>query len=122
MFTLELYDRKGVKLNIGDLVKVSDGHHFSFFAEVTFLEHENAIAPFHTFTFHSFEKIDKLPDNVEKSTIEERYNVWYSVSDKKEIDEQAANFARYLHDWRQCERLIDDGCFRIKLQKQLELF
>ena len=122
MFTLELYDRKGTKLNIGDLVKISDGRHFGFYAQVTFLEKENAIAPFHTFTFHSFEKIDKLPDNVKKSPHEERYNVWYTVSDNKEIDAQAADFAHYLREWRHCERFIDDGYFRIKLQTQLELF
>ena len=53
MFKLELYDRKGNILSIGDIVKISDGKGFHFFSEVKFLEDEKCIAPFHTFSFHS---------------------------------------------------------------------
>ena len=77
MFTLELYDRKGNKLNIGDIVKISDGKNFTFYSEVKYLEKEKAIAPFHTFCFHSFEKVETVPDHAKPGT-EERYKIWYT--------------------------------------------
>lgn len=46
MFILELYDRLGNKLNLGDIVKVSDGRgSFQFFAEVKYLEEEKCLTP-----------------------------------------------------------------------------
>ena len=117
MFILELYDRIGNKLNLGDIVKVSNGKEFSFYAEVKYLESEKIITPFHTFSFHSFEKVEKVPEHAKKST-EERYNIWYTNA--PEIDEkEAANYAeKYLIDWRQCEHLLESRCYRIQLQKQ----
>lgn len=113
MFKLELYDRIGNKLKIGDIVKVSNRDQFNFYAEVKYLEKEHCITPFHTFSFHSFEKVDKVPENAIKST-EERYGIWYTnapESDQKEATERAE---RYLLDWRQCEHLLGNGCFRIE--------
>lgn len=122
MFKLELYDRKGNKLNIGDIVRISDGKGFHFFSRITFLENEKCIAPFHTFSFHSFEKVDKLPENAIKSA-EERYDIWYLPSEIP--DEEPYIGEKYLIDWRQCEHLLNQRCFRIELVKeneQLKLF
>jgi len=115
MFKLELYDRKGNKLNLGDIVKVSNGKEFSFYAEVKYLENEKVIAPFHTFSFYSFEKVDKIPEHAKKSTTEERYNVWYTHS--PELDEkEAVEYAnKYLISWRECEYLLEKRCFRVEL-------
>lgn len=112
MFKLQLFDRLGNALNIGDTVKVSNGHNFSFYAEVKFLEKEQCITPFHTFSFHSFEKVDKVPEHAIKST-EERYNVWYTHSPEADPKESAAIAEKYLIDWRQCEHLLQSRCFRI---------
>lgn len=88
MFVLKLYDRKGVELKIGDIVKVSNGKLCTFFCEVKYLEDQECITPFHTFSFHSFEKIKEVPANATKST-EERYNVWYLYDDEAEPDKGA---------------------------------
>lgn len=116
MFILKLYDRKGKELKLGDIVKISDGKSFNFFCEVKYLEKEKVIAPFHTFSFHSFEKIDKVPANAVKST-EERYNIWYVYQDDAETDPEAEKFEKYLMDWRSCEHMLDRRCFRIELIK-----
>jgi hypothetical protein len=114
MFILELCDRKGNALNIGDVVKISNGSRIQFYAEVKYLEDRKAITPFHTFSFHSFEKIDTLPDTVVKSS-EERYNIWYD-KDPLNDDEQVVKEAeKYLMDWRQCEHLLEHKCYRIQL-------
>lgn len=115
MFILRLYDRKGVELHLGDTVKVSDGKGFDFFAEVKYLKDEGAITPFHTFCFHSVEKIDKLPKNAKKST-ETRYNIWY-LSGDPENDSNAKDFEGYLSDWQDCERQIDSQMWRIEKQE-----
>jgi hypothetical protein len=112
MFTLELLDRNGVSLKEGDIVKVSNGKEFHFFAEVKYLEKENAIAPFHTFSFHSFEKIDKLPDNAIKST-ETRYGIWYVTDPENDCAEAAESAKDYLISWRECEHALDKRCFKI---------
>jgi len=110
MFTLTLYDRKGKPLKEGDIVRVHGGTNVQFYAEVKYLEKEQAIAPFHTFSFHSFEKVDKLPDNAVQST-EERYKIWYTHNPKTKLKENPTS--KYLLDWRQCEHLLKDKCFRI---------
>ena len=120
MFTLKLYDRLGTELKIGDIVKISDGRHFSFYSEIKYLESEECIAPFHTFSFHSFEKVDSLPENAIISTIETRYNCWYV--NNPTIDDNAANFNHYLTEWRQCERLLEQQTYRIKSNTQPTLF
>jgi hypothetical protein len=114
MFILKLYDRKGRELNTGDIVKISNGKYFTFWAEVKYLQKEKVITPFHTFSFHSFEKVDKVPENATKST-EDRYNIWYVYQDEAEEDKEANKFEQYLMDWRICEHLLDDKCFRIAL-------
>lgn len=109
MFILELYDSFGNKLKMGDVVKVSNGRNFCFYAEVKYLEKEKVITPFHTFSFHSFEKIDTLPENLKKAT-EERYNIWFQDN----TEEQRISAEGYLSDWRQCEHLLEKGCYRIE--------
>ena len=111
-FGLSLYDRKGKKLNMGDIVKVSLRGEFNFYSEVKYLADENKIAPFHTFSFHSFEKVISIPENAVKST-EERYNIWYTTNG--ETDEAKDLFEKYLMDWRACEHELEAGCFRIEL-------
>jgi hypothetical protein len=112
MFILELYDRKGTKLNLGDIVKISDGRHFQFYCEVKYLEKECCITPFHTFSFISVEKVNKLPDDVVLSS-EERYRIWYHP--EKEEDDEV--FENYLMSWRECEHELQHKCWRIKLIK-----
>ena len=123
MFTLELYDRKGVKLNLGDIVKVSNRYAFGFYAEVKYLEDEEIITPFHTFTFHSFEKVNEIPKEAIRAD-EERYKVWYVPDPNKEADKEAELFKKYLCEWRDCENLLEKRIFRIKIEnkKQLQLF
>lgn len=111
-FTLSLYDRKGQKLNMGDIVKVSIRGQFEFYSEVKYLEDEQAIAPFHTFSFHSFEKVDKVPKNAKEST-EQRYRIWYLEDPEKDKNEE--QFGQYLMSWCTCEHELKDRCFRIEL-------
>jgi len=123
MFKLELYDRIGNKLSLGDIVKVSNGKWFNFYAEVKYLEKEKCITPFHTFSFHSFEKVDKVPEHAVKST-EESYDIWYTHTPEMDEKEAVEHAERYLADWKECEHLLEQRCFRIEMieQKQLTLF
>ncbi len=123
MFILELYDRIGNKLKIGDIVKVSNGQDFSFFAEVKYLEEEQIITPFHTFSFHSFEKVEKVPDNA-KLLDEKRYKIWYIYPHEKDDKKVKKDAEKYLASWRNCEHLLEKRCFRIKkvTEEQLKLF
>lgn len=114
MFILELYDSNGNKLECGDIVKVSNGREFSFYAEVKYLEVEQVIAPFHTFSFHHFEKVDHVPDHAIQSS-EERYKVWYTHTPEVTAPEAKQYAEKYLIDWRQCEHLLEEKCFRVKL-------
>ena len=114
MFQLELYDRKGQELKLGDIVKVSNGKYFSFYAEVKYLQNEGIITPFHTFSFHSFEKVDAVPDHATRST-EERYGIWYTHTPEKDTEDEAKAAEKYLMDWRQCEHLLGSRCFRISV-------
>lgn len=116
MFTLELYDRIGNKLSLGDIVKVSNGREFTFFAEVKYLESEKVITPFHTFSFHSFEKVETIPEHAKKST-EERYNIWYTYSPELDEKESAEYANKYLISWRVCEHLLEERCFRVEINK-----
>jgi len=111
MFILKLQDREGKELNEGDLVAISNGKEFTFYCEVKFLEKEQAIAPFHTFSFHSFVKVDKLPENAIKSS-EERCNIWYVPN--AEEDKGANSFNRYLISWRECEIALEKRAFNIQ--------
>lgn len=118
MFELKLFDRKGQELKLGDIVKISDGKNFKFFCEVTYLDNEKIIAPFHTFSFHSFEKVDAVPANAMLSS-EERYKIWYLLWEEAEVDENSEKFNDYLMGWRQCEHLIDNRCYRIELKEEV---
>lgn len=119
MFKLQLFDHHGNALKLGDILRVNTGQSQpqSFYSRLTWLKEEQAIAPFHTFSFHSFEKVDSLPENAVKST-EARYDIWYAENndDTKEV------FENYLMSWRQCEDLLKDRCFRIVPDTQLALF
>jgi hypothetical protein len=112
MFTLELYDSKGIKLNIGDIVRVSNGR-IEFFAEVKYLMDEQIITPFHTFSFHTFQKVDSLPEGLNKSG-ETRYNIWYNPLTNHENED--VKDSQYLMDWRQCEHLLEKRCYRIQIK------
>ena len=114
MFILKLYDRLGNELQLGDIVRISNGKAWNFYAEVTYLP-DGAIAPFHTFCFHSFEKVDKLPDGAVKSS-ETHYNIWYKPSDELNGDDDdltAEKYENYLSSWRSVEHWIEKECFRI---------
>ena len=113
MFTLKLYDRDGAELNDGDIVKISNGKSFQFYSEVKYLESEQAIAPFHTFSFHSFEKVDKVPDNAVPCS-EPRYKIWHIPMEE---DPNSKSAEEYLMDWREYEHLLNLRCFRIHLNK-----
>ena len=114
MFILKLYDRRGVELKLGDIVKISDGKNFNFYAEVKYLEDQQIITPFHTFCFHSFEKVDHVPEGATQST-EERYKMWY-MGKYAETDNKAGEAERYFMDWRACEHLLKQRCFRIEME------
>lgn len=113
-FILTIHDRKGVELNEGDVVAVFDRRNYTFFAEVKWLESEQVLTPFHTFSFHSFEKVDKVPENATLST-EERYKIWYLPEAEK--DNEDGNFEKYLSGWRECEYLLENRCYRINKTK-----
>lgn len=115
MLILTLYDRKGIKLNFGDIVKVSDGKSFTFFSEVKYLEKDEVVAPFHTFSYHSFEKVDRVPKRAVSSLIETEYKIWYIPSDDSEKDLKAQDYEDYFKSWRDCDVLLQNRCFRIKL-------
>lgn len=115
MFVLELYDRNGVKLQLGDIVKISNGKSFDFYAEVKYLEDEQIITPFHTFSFHSMVKVDEVPADAVKAN-EERYNVWYLPS-RTNFDKNPEEGERYLMSWRACEYKLNQKMFRIKIQQ-----
>lgn len=120
-FILTLHDHHGKELALGDIVRVNTGtvrpNHF--FARVTWLKDEQTIAPFGTFSFHSFEKVDSLPDNAIKST-ETRYDIWYL---EDEGEEQTAEiYEGYLMSWRECEDYLKKNCYRIRPNTQLGLF
>lgn len=114
-FELTLYDRKGVELKEGDIVKVSNGRHFQFYSEIKYLEEEKVIAPFHTFSFHSFEKVEKLPSGMNEGTGEERYGIWYNTD--PEVDDHAEKYENYLMEWRKCERMLE-RCWKIERVKE----
>lgn len=116
MFTLELYDRNGVKLQLGDLVKISNGKSFDFYSEVKYLPEEQIITPFHTFSFHSVVKVDEVPEGATKAR-EDRYNVWY-LPNRDQIDTDPEAGERYLMSWRTCEYKLNEKMFRIKIQEQ----
>lgn len=115
MFKLKLHDRKGSPLKIGDIVKVSSGREFVAYAEVKYLPEEKVITPFHTFSFHSFEKIDAVPEGAFLSKDEQRYNIWWVPSGEGDEDMNAEKFKDYLMEWRDCEHHLQTRVFSIEL-------
>lgn len=111
MFTLKLQDRNGQELKQGDIVKVSDGKRYTFYTEVKFFKETGIISPFDTFSFHSFEKVDKVPDGlIERSGDIANFRYWVA---KDETDIDGQQFNGYLMSWRTCENLIKSKCFLI---------
>lgn len=111
-FILKIFDRKGNELNEGDIVKIFNTERCQFFAEVKFLEKENAIAPFYTFSFSEVEKVAKLPAKAKPCLPEpdQRYKVWYleDEEESKQMHEQ------YLIQWLECEYALKNRMFRIE--------
>ena len=115
MFTLKLYDRKGEELHEGDIIKISNGREIAFYSEVKYLPEQQIIAPFDIFSFHSFEKVDELPENA-KELNENRFRCWFVP---KQDDPDASYGEKYLMDWRQCEHLLEEKCYLITPEKSL---
>lgn len=117
MFTLTIHDRNGNQLNEGDIVEIHNGRHFTFWAEVKYLQEEQTIAPFHTFSFSSVEKVDKVPENAVKST-ETRYGIWFLQDQEQHLQEDEGQFEKFLASWRECEYQLNQRCYRInKMEK-----
>jgi hypothetical protein len=101
MFTVKLFDINNQELKIGDLVKIRTGRKSIFYCKIKFIA-EGILAPFHTFSFMTIEKVDSIPDNAIPAK-EDRYNVWFLADD----DEQTDITNEYLLSWRQCETLLN---------------
>jgi hypothetical protein len=104
MFILELYDSKENKLSPGDIVMIKS-RHTTFYCEVKYLEEEQVIAPFHTFSFTEMEKVSEVPADAILSMVETRYKVWH-----KEVE----GSSDYIISWRDCETLLEKRCYRIQ--------
>ena len=113
MFVLKLQDRNGKELTEGDIVRISDGRNFNFYSEVKYLPEHNAIAPFHTFSFHSVEKVDSLPPEAMEGKHEERYRMWY-IPEPDQDGAPEDRFLRYLNSWRECEYQLKNRAYRIE--------
>jgi hypothetical protein len=113
VFILKLQDRNGVELREGDIVRISDGKNFNFFSEVKYLPEYKVIAPFHTFSFHSVEKVDSLPDGAMEGKAEERYKLWY-VPEPDEDGVTEDKFLKYLNSWRECEYQLNGRAYCIQ--------
>jgi hypothetical protein len=107
---IKLFDRDKQELNFGDIVAISDGHALKFYAEVQYMEADRAISPFHTFSFHSVKKVDKVPDDAVECD-EPRFKCWYAP--KPEIDDYGQKIENYLMAWRECERFLEQSMFEV---------
>lgn len=115
MFIIKLQDRKGNDLNEGDIVRITDqSGRITFFSEVKYLEEHKAIAPFHTFAFHSVEKVDAVPPEARPCFVEERYRAWYLPAGEADEEGAADKHHKYLTSWRECEYQLNDRAFRIE--------
>jgi len=113
---LELKDRIGNILNEGDIVAISDQREIQFYSEVKYLPEKKCIAPFHTFSFHSFIKMDSLPEGAEELDTESNgYRIW--VGPKKK-DDFKQTIKDYLLSWRECERIMGDSMFSIYVENK----
>jgi len=113
MFVLKLFDRLGNEINEGDIVKISNKGYFTFFSEVKFIQEEMIITPFHTFCFHSFEKVNEVPKEAVLSS-EKRYNIWYLNDEYAQKDTNHSNFEHYLMSWKECEYHINQKSYKIE--------
>lgn len=116
MIVLKLKDSLGNNLEFGDFVKITNNGRNVFYSEVKYIENEKLIAPFHHFSFLKFEKVDSIPDDAIKAN-EERFDMWYMANDA----ESEKSCSDYLLSWRECERLIDKGCYEIEVFNKKEL-
>jgi hypothetical protein len=118
---LTIHDKNGTELKFGDIVKIevnTSGSHYTFYSEVKYLPESKSIAPFHTFAFHGFEKVDKLPDNVDQLE-EPRYRCWMHKHDESEDDApQKEAYSKYLMEWRECEHLLAEKIFQIHIGEE----
>lgn len=116
---LQLQDAHGIELNLGDIVKINthvkDYLNTPFFAEITYDEERKCIYPFHTFSFHSMEKVNKLPDTAVKLD-EKRYNCWFDKNRDKNT-EAVKEADKYLMSWRQCEHNLNKRMYHIKIEE-----
>ncbi len=62
------------------------------------------------------EKVDNVPDHAIQCS-EERYKIWYTHLPDVTSAEARQYAEKYLMDWRQCEHLLEEKCFRIKLEE-----
>lgn len=113
-FIMQLADRKGVALNEGDIVAISNGTRFTFYAEVKYLPEKKVISPFHLFSFHSFEKVESVPAGAIGHIAEDNAVYWSVPEEASQADDEAGQFDKYLADWRQCEHLLQQRCYRIE--------
>lgn len=114
MFRLRLLDRNGIELKLGDTVRISDGRYWTFYSEIKYLGN-GEITPFSTFSYHSIEKVDKLPEGLVEST-ETRYKIWIDPNYNHE-DRGSNNFETYLADWRFVEEWLRKRYFIIEPEK-----
>lgn len=121
MFKLSLHDHHGNELKLGDIVRVNTGNSYPshFYARVTWIKDKQIIAPFSTFSFHSFERVDDLPEGAIKST-EDSYDIWYLPDNDEETSPEI--FKDYLMSWRDLEYNLNSRCYRITPDTQLGLF
>lgn len=110
MFTVKLFDRDHQELKIGDIVAISDGKALKFYAEIQFMEKERMVSPFHTFSFHSVKKVEKVPDGAELCT-EDRFKCWYMPNPENDAVSERHN--DYLIEWRKCERMLEHTMFEV---------
>ena len=109
MFIFELYDSLGEMLSEGDIVRVIGNYGVRFYSEVKYLDDEQVIAPFHTFSYHRFEKVHQVPDGCTESDTEERYKIWI----ESDPDKLKSNTDEYLASWRVCEHNLERRIYRI---------
>ena len=115
MFIVKLKDRNGRPLQLGDIVKLSDGKRITFFVRVTWLPDIKKLAPFHTFSFHSIEyagdNVESLPDGIVQCT-EPRFDCWFMRGTNPDASAEAHE--RNLTEWRACEHVLE-SCYDIEI-------
>lgn len=119
MFILKILDCKGTELKEGDFVKVqrrTSWTHVTFYTQVKYNKEQKAINPFHTFTWHRIEKIDKLPKNVHESKLQEWFPIWYTEENEDSL--KTKEYEKYFSSWKDCEVLLENRCYCIEKQEE----